>query len=238
VCPDCRSAASLRQQELEAARLRGASRGGILDRAFLSRLNPTGRAMYFVGQVGLLAMLVAVLLGGMRLEADELIMPLLIGALVIIVVWGVVCVGIWPHRQQGLGDLEELQLLKPVRSPLYLKVRRYCIAAVAVTGLCVGAYYGLRAFGVLDSTVTLEFSEKEKDLHDAEVDVEAGRGGPRCRRLPCTVAMKPGEQVIYVRARDRMHVVFVDVGVREKYTLTITLHSRQSAGYATKDYNR
>ena len=97
VCADCAMSANIERSLQEAENTKG-TRGGLIDRAFLSHLSPTGKKMYWIGQLLSIGVLAAVLFGATDLRIDEAQWYLLGGALGIIVVWGFVCLAIWPKR--------------------------------------------------------------------------------------------------------------------------------------------
>ncbi len=73
--------------------------GGILDRIFLDRVSRTGRVAYGVGQIVLLGALIAFLLTSTDLSFDDdsFVWIFIGGAIPIIIVWGVVCIFVWPR---------------------------------------------------------------------------------------------------------------------------------------------
>jgi hypothetical protein len=97
VCRDCSLEGEMQRTLDEAEHAKG-QRGGLLDRAFLSRLSTTGRRMYWSGQIVAVVALVAVLFGLMDLSVDEIRLPLVGGGLALGTIWGFICVGVWPRK--------------------------------------------------------------------------------------------------------------------------------------------
>jgi uncharacterized membrane protein YccC len=78
----------------------------MLDRVFLSRLSPKGKKAYFLGQLGVAALLAAIIFSAVGFEDGEGIF--IVSVLITIVTWGLICLKIWPKSvepvQEETGD--------------------------------------------------------------------------------------------------------------------------------------
>ncbi len=69
----------------------------MLDRLFLSRMNGRGKIAYFVGQLLVIALVfIGLLSSGTDIDDDSFFLMLVLIVLPTIIVWGVVCVRLWP----------------------------------------------------------------------------------------------------------------------------------------------
>ena len=68
----------------------------MLDRWFMSKLNPTGKIAYFVGQILFIVLWALVLFGGMGVSFDNGKGLWILGAIPIILVWGGLCMVLFP----------------------------------------------------------------------------------------------------------------------------------------------
>ncbi|MBW1809491.1 MAG: hypothetical protein JRJ87_14945 [Deltaproteobacteria bacterium] len=72
---------------------------GILDRVILDRVSRTGKVVYLVGQIVLFIAYIAFLLtsADLNFDDDSFVWILIGGAILIVIVWGVVCIFVWPR---------------------------------------------------------------------------------------------------------------------------------------------
>lgn len=101
VCDTCGRTAEM-EREAEEVEHEKAVRGGLLDRLFLSRLSPTGKRAYWIGQVGAVVVLFAVVMSGTSSGAirdSDMSVFLFGGAIAIILVWGISCLVLWPRKR-------------------------------------------------------------------------------------------------------------------------------------------
>lgn len=97
VCRDCAIHADA-ERNLEEAEHQSGMRGGLLDRVFLSRLNKTGKTMYFAGQLVAVAALLYAELAHNNVELEDIYVPIILSGLGIVIVWGIICTAIWPRK--------------------------------------------------------------------------------------------------------------------------------------------
>lgn len=73
----------------------------MLDRLFLSKLNSTGKAAYWIGQITLILVWALVVFGFMGMSLDDGGEGMLIlGIVAIVAVWGGICIMIWPIEKE------------------------------------------------------------------------------------------------------------------------------------------
>lgn len=80
----------------------------MLDRLFLSKLNSTGKKAYWIGQISLIAIWAFIVFGVMGMSLDnggETV--LILGLLALVVVWGIICLVIWPIGNEFEDDDED-----------------------------------------------------------------------------------------------------------------------------------
>lgn len=94
----------------------------MLDRLFLSKLNSTGKKAYWIGQISLIAIWAFIVFGVMGMSLDnggETV--LILGLLALVVVWGIICLVIWPIGNEFEDDDEDeltsipVEQVKPVQ---------------------------------------------------------------------------------------------------------------------------
>jgi phosphotransferase system glucose/maltose/N-acetylglucosamine-specific IIC component len=76
----------------------------MLDRLFMSKLNKTGKILYFVGQVVLLGLIALIMFGALGVDFDEGYIIFIIAAVVSIIAWGGLCILIWPAQKKTEND--------------------------------------------------------------------------------------------------------------------------------------
>ncbi len=68
----------------------------MLDKLFLSKLNKQGKVMYFIGQFTLLGIGAFLLFAVFKIDFEDVYIWLIVGALAIVVIWGLICIKVWP----------------------------------------------------------------------------------------------------------------------------------------------
>ncbi len=80
----------------------------MLDRLFLSKLSGTGKKAYWIGQISFIIAWIAILFGPMGVSLDDGGEAMLfIGIIAIVLVWGGICIGIWPKDDED--DFDSLE---------------------------------------------------------------------------------------------------------------------------------
>ncbi|MDC7224148.1 MAG: hypothetical protein PQJ60_10440 [Spirochaetales bacterium] len=74
----------------------------MLDRLFLSRLSSKGRKAYIFGQLGVGALLAIIIFSALGFDEGEGIF--IVSILVTVVVWGLVCMQIWPKENEVIQE--------------------------------------------------------------------------------------------------------------------------------------
>ena len=72
----------------------------MLDRLFMSKMNKTGKILYFVGQFVLLGLIALVIFGVMGVDFEDGYIGFIIAVIASAVGWGVLCMIIWPARKK------------------------------------------------------------------------------------------------------------------------------------------
>jgi Mn2+/Fe2+ NRAMP family transporter len=69
----------------------------VLDRFFMSKLNSLGRRNYIIGMLVTAVLVFGVAIGsGVDLDTNEGYLTIILIAIVCIVIWGVICIQLWP----------------------------------------------------------------------------------------------------------------------------------------------
>lgn len=79
----------------------------MLDRLFLSKLSSKGKAAYWIGQIALILLWALTLFGFMGMSFDDGGEGVFIfGIIGIVLVWGFVCILVWPVGKEIEDDLD------------------------------------------------------------------------------------------------------------------------------------
>ncbi len=89
----------------------------MLDRLFLSKLNSTGKAAYWIGQISLILVWIFIVFGPMGMSLDDGGEGMLIlGIVGIVAVWGVICIIVWPiGKVSGSAKIETSNTVEQVK---------------------------------------------------------------------------------------------------------------------------
>lgn len=72
----------------------------MLDMLFLSKMSQKGKIMYYVGQAVLLGLGAFILYGVLDIDGETAVIYLVVGAILILVVWGLLCIRLWPKQDK------------------------------------------------------------------------------------------------------------------------------------------
>jgi hypothetical protein len=72
----------------------------MLDRLFMSKMNKTGKILYFVGQFVLLGLIALVIFGVLGVDFEDGYIGFIIAVIASAVGWGVLCMVIWPAQKK------------------------------------------------------------------------------------------------------------------------------------------